>query len=193
MKKRKRPWPRWAKIVRNLTAAALLVPLIWAWIGAPVTVKGQLRRYERQCLLPRGEIVLASSDHEGLEPRIYVSVSDAAVVTVGRDLRSIDLLEGDGPELFPWRGEAMWASEGRTVSTYAYILVHPPEKAAGARLTVTNRVASYTARGEDTGGAFLFIMPPPSGDDTSFEDWQYPENYSWEITYLDAQGREIAP
>lgn len=40
MKKRIRPWPQWAKILRNLTVTVLLVPFIWVLLGTPLTVKG---------------------------------------------------------------------------------------------------------------------------------------------------------
>lgn len=103
----------------------------------------------------------------------------------------MDVLERDGPQLFPLRAEAAWTSYGKAVSGFCYILVYPPAAVEAARLTVTNRMASYTAEGEDTGGAFLFIMPPHSGDDNTSADWWYPENCVWEITYLDAEGNEI--
>ena len=190
MKELFRPWPRWAKIVRNLTVTALLALFLWAYLGTPLTVKGELRRFERQCLLPRGEIVLEPSTDARLVPTVYVSISDVAVVTVDENkfVHTVDPLTGNGPELFPLRTTALWVSNGQVYSAYAYILVHPPEGASGAVLTVTNRVSAYTAEGKLINGVYLFIMPPSRGDDKSSADWWEPEGYTWEITYYDEQG-----
>lgn len=46
------------RIARNLAAVALLLTALWASCGFPLpTVEMEFRRLERQCLLPRSEIV----------------------------------------------------------------------------------------------------------------------------------------
>lgn len=197
MKKLFRPWPRWAKIVRNLTVTVMLVPFIWMCLGAPLTAKGELRRFERRCLLPPGEIVLEFSDDKKDDIRVqypspfYVSVSDYAMVTVDEHMRWMDPLTGDGPELFLLKVTPMWVSKGTPKSSFAYILVHPPENAVRAVLSVTTQVYTYTAKGTFTDGAVFFIMPSPIGGDYRYSPYWEPNACAWEITYYDAQGNSF--
>ena len=59
MKKRRGPWPRWAKILRNILLTALLFFLMWdAWLWPTFSYRADLRRVERRMLFPEPEMTL---------------------------------------------------------------------------------------------------------------------------------------
>ena len=53
MKKKRAPWPRWAKVARNILLTALLALLAWDMWGWPsLSFRADLRRAERRMLIP---------------------------------------------------------------------------------------------------------------------------------------------
>ena len=55
MRKKRAPWPRWAKVLRNLLLAVLLGFMMWDLWGHPTFFyMTNLRRRERRALFPAG-------------------------------------------------------------------------------------------------------------------------------------------
>ena len=52
MRKKRIPWPRWAKVIRNLLLVLFLGVFIWDLLGKPLPHEAALRRLERQYLIP---------------------------------------------------------------------------------------------------------------------------------------------
>ena len=52
MRKKRIPWPRWAKVARNLLLVLFLGVFIWDLLGKPLPREAALRRLERQYLIP---------------------------------------------------------------------------------------------------------------------------------------------
>ena len=186
-----RPWPRWARVTRNLLLSLLLALFLWASVGAPLPKAAAVRRFERECLVPYGETVLELEEGEAAFTPVCVSASGEAVVAVGPYLQWLDRLEGDGPTLLPLRTTIYSVGWGSILSHPAYMLVHPAAGTASAKLTVHNQQGDFTAQGERRGEVFFFVMPDPNG--WSSRDWWEPEGYTYDLTCYDAAGGVLYP
>ncbi|MDE7260850.1 MAG: hypothetical protein K2N78_02130, partial [Oscillospiraceae bacterium] len=63
MKHKRKPWPRWAKIVRNILLAILLACLTWdAWDRPTISAQAALRKKERQMLCPESTAAVEIKD-----------------------------------------------------------------------------------------------------------------------------------
>ncbi|MDE7219395.1 MAG: hypothetical protein K2O45_07220 [Oscillospiraceae bacterium] len=163
MKEKRTPWPRWAKILRNLLLAVLLGFMMWDVWGHPTFFYMEdLRRRERRALFPEPEAVVELNTIGGVKYRI--DVAEGMAVT-SYPLRgdfftnanaSFHSLE-EGPALLCVSRTAERPDEfGQPLTCAAYVAVHPPEDAAGAVLTLSNESAEHMVEGIREGDVFLF-------------------------------------
>ena len=76
MRKKRIPWPRWAKSLRNLTAALLLLAAAWEALDMPLPAGAEFRRLERQSLAPPSEIAAVIPTGEPFSPRIWLGFGE---------------------------------------------------------------------------------------------------------------------
>ena len=145
MKKKRAPWPRWAKILRNLLLAALLGFMMWdLWDQPTFSYMEDLRRRERKMLFPEPEAVAEFNISGGMKYRVELT-DDMAVTsypahgdffTVANT--SVLLLE-EGPNLICISRFVELPDEaGQPMSYAAYAAAHPPKGAVSATLTLHN-------------------------------------------------------
>lgn len=189
MRKKRTPWPRWAKIVRNLLLVLLLSIFIWNLLEKPLPREAALRRLERQYLIPETDrSVEVSRGYWGGSQRIdwnawaavssiqarkaqpynyYYPIANVYRLTEGPDLLALPwstLLPGDGVG---------------TMDTYAvYAVIEPPEDSVTAELTLHGDGGVFTASGQREDGVWIFYVPSEAND----------EQTAYELMFYDADG-----
>ena len=206
MRKKRTPCPRWAKILRNLLLLALLGFLMWdTWDQPTFSYRADLRRTERECLIPEAVEVLEINTARGAY-RIELA-DDVAVTsypTRGRFFASANvsvhpLQEGSGLLCVPLPVERV-DEVGQPITFACYAAVRPPADAADAVLTLHmleddyNEPGDYVFEGVQEGGAFLFYArPEPDEDGTVFmgSNWFLPGKFTYEVQFFDADGTKV--
>ena len=206
MKRKRTPWPRWAKITRNLLIFLFLALTIWTQLGRPLPYKLAVRREARQSLMPE-------MDH-------HASISRG----IGKDYIQVDWTEGaamssmyiqsgarltyfyepftycyqltDGPNLlaFSWTATFFGGSDN-PMETYAvYTAIFPPEDSVSAVLTLHNNSGTFTVPGQREDDYFIFYArPEPEEDGSRHMDssWFYLDYFTYELEFFESNGEMI--
>ena len=69
MRRKRTPWPRWAKSLRNLTAALLLLASAWESLDMPLPGGAEFRRLDRQSHAPPSGLAWVIPAGEPCSPR----------------------------------------------------------------------------------------------------------------------------
>ena len=201
MKEKHKPWPRWAKVLRNLLLAALLGFMIWdLWDQPTFFYMTDLRRRERMMLFPEPEAVVEFNISGGMKYRVELS-DDVAVTsypTRGRFFTnanaSVRRLE-EGPCLLCASRPVDLRDEfGQPLSCAAYVAAHPPKDAAAAVLTLHMDEGDYVVEGVREGDVFLFYArPEPDEEGRVWMDssWFWLESLVYELEFFDEDGSSI--
>lgn len=192
MRKKSTPWPRWAKIVRNLLLVLLLSIFIWDLLGKPLPYEAALRRLERQYLIPEAEhsTEIPLGNWRG---NVRVDWSEYAAMASIRVLRAASprpyyyydpiaeiyrLTEGPNLLALPW-STFVPGNEVGTMDTYAvYAAIDPPEGSVTAELTLHGDGGVFTASGQREDGVYIFYVPSEAND----------EQTAYELMFYDADG-----
>ena len=201
MKKKRAPWPRWAKILRNLLLAALLGFMIWdLWDQPTFSYMTDLRRRERKMLFPEPESVVEFNISGGMKYRVELA-DDVAVTSYparGKFFTnanaSVRRLEEGPCLLYISRPVELQDEWGQPLSYTAYVAVHPPENAASAVLMQHMDEGDYVVEGIREGEVFLFYArPEPDEEGRIWMDipgfWL--ENRVYELEFFDEDGNSI--
>lgn len=203
MKKKRKAWPRWAKVTRNLLLAALLVLTVWDQLDRPLPYEAALRREERQFLVPETEHHLTvSRGIWGTDMRLNWTEGAAMAFAPFKRYYFFDFgiyvpygtphRLTEGTNLIPMPSSVV--SFGTDMRIYiVYAAIQPPEESVSAVLTVHNKYGTFTAEGTREEDAFLFYIPPPEKDGTVYtgEGWRSKEEFSYELVFYDESGKLI--
>lgn len=187
MRKKRTPWPRWAKVTRNLLLVLLLGVFIWDLLDKPLPHEAALRRLQRQYLIPETDrSIEVSRGYWGGSQRIdwnecaaMVSIQvqaspynyDYPIVSVHRLTEGPDLLPLPWSTLLP--GNAVG-----TMDIYAvYAAIEPPEDSVTAELTLHGG-KTFTVSGQKEDGIYIFYVPSESNDGQA----------AYELKFYDADG-----
>lgn len=188
MRKKRMPWPRWAKVIRNLLLVLLLGVFIWDLLEKPLPYEAALRRLERQHLIPETDrSIEVSRGYWGGNQRIdwnecaaMVSIQvrrsspynyDYPIVSVYRLTEGPDLLALPWSKLLP--GNAVG-----TMDIYAvYAAIEPPEDSVTAELTLHGG-NTLTVSGQKEDDLYIFYVPSESNDG----------QVAYELMFYDADG-----
>ena len=187
MRKKRIPWPRWAKVIRNLLLVLFLGVFIWDLLGKPLPREAALRRLERQYLIPETDrSIEVSRGYWGGSQRIdwnecaaMVSIQvqaspynyDYPIVSVHRLTEGPDLLPLPWSTLLP--GNAVG-----TMDIYAvYAAIRPPEDSVTAELTLYGS-KTLTVSGQKEDDIYIFYVPSESNDGQA----------AYELKFYDAEG-----
>jgi len=204
MKRKRAPWPRWAKIARNLLLFLVMALILWGQLGKPLPYGMALRREARQYLLPEMDHhIEISRGYWGDDMRLDWTEGAAmasvpaqeyltfAVRPVGTPYRLTD-----GPNLLPFPWTVLLPEEGEILmSSYAvYAAIFPPESAATAILTLHNNSGTYTVAGQREGEVFLFYAHPDPEEDGSRSmdsSWFFPREFTYKLSFYDLTGKAV--
>lgn len=187
MRKKRTPWPRWAKVTRNLLLVLLLGVFIWDLLDKPLPHEAALRRLQRQYLIPETDrSIEVSRGYWGSSQRIdwnecaaMVSIQvqaspynyDYPIVSVHRLTEGPDLLPLPWSTLLP--GNAVG-----TMDIYAvYAAIRPPEDSVTAELTLYGS-KTLTVSGQKEDDIYIFYVPSESNDGQA----------AYELKFYDAEG-----
>lgn len=200
MKKKRKPWSRRAKIVRNLLVAALLGLMMWdAWGWPSFSFHADLRRQERRRLFPEPEMSVELKLSSGRPFRID-QAGDVALTSFcskGRLFTNAQIYPRklrEGPDLIalplPINLEVE-ADDPYVKSAILFAALRPPEGSARAVLTFYNDTGDIvlTTEGDQDGEMFLFYI----GMEHMLELWTgrdnetLPEGYTYELAFYDGE------
>lgn len=190
MRKKRTPWPRWAKVTRNLLLVLLLGVFIWDLLDKPLPHEAALRRLQRQYLIPETDrSIEVSRGYWGGSQRIdwnecaaMVSIQvqaspynyDYPIVSVHRLTEGPDLLPLPWSTLLP--GNAVG-----TMDIYAvYAAIRPPEDSVTAELTLYGS-KTLTVSGQKEDDIYIFYVPSESNDGQA----------AYELKFYDADGEPL--
>ena len=194
MRRKRTPWPRWAKSLRNLTAALLLLAAAWEALDMPLPAGAEFRRLERQSLAPPSEIAAVIPTGEPFSPRIWLGFGEGWAVA-GTPYRLSSALSDSriyplsgGPELICLgRGVVRHDETGQPLAHAVYAALRPPADSVRAVLPLRNADGDFTAEGVREGGLFLFRLHP-EGRAAMHGFWFSPDGYSYELTFCNGDG-----
>lgn len=202
MKKKRTPWPRWAKILRNILLTALLGFLMWDLWGQPTfTYMASLRRLERQFLIPKTECVAEISRSVwGADVRIGLTegAAIASIPTRGKfftnaTAESYTLTYGPNLIALPW--SVGFPDEAGQFNSYAcYIALQPPEDSVSAVLTLHNTDGTCTVSSQRENDIFIFYArPEPDEHGRVSMDWTWfgMGQFTYEVEFFDDNGDMI--
>ena len=202
MKKKRTPWPRWAKILRNILLAALLGFLMWdVWDHPSFFYMADLRRVERQWLIPETECIAEiSRGIWGVDARIGWT-EGAAVASFPRrgkfftNAAAMPYLLTEGPNLIalPW-STGLQDRYGQPHSYACYVALQLPEDSASAVLTLHNEDGTYTVSSQREGDIFLFYAAPEPDENyisRMGSSWFYMGQFTYELEFYDENGNMI--
>lgn len=207
MKCRHTPWPRRAKIVRNLVIVFILSLTVWTQLGKPLPYEPSIRRMARQSLVPAmdrhaeittdlwyqkmridwtdGAAMASMYVHPEARPDLYPYYLNAF---------QYHLTGGPNLVAFPW--PVIISDTNLPLSSYAvYAVLFPPEGSAAAALTLHNNSGTYTVTGERDDEIFVFYArPDPDADGGRRMDssWFFTQDFTYELTFYDETGKEVA-
>lgn len=202
MRKKRAPWPRWAKVLRNLLLAVLLGFMMWDLWGHPTFFyMTNLRRRERRALFPEAAETVVELDTAG-GVKYRIEVTDGGAVTSypvrGKFFvnanASFHRLE-EGPDLLCLSRPVELPDEAGQPLTYAaYIAVQPPAGSADAVLTLHVDGGDYVAEGVWEDGILLFYARPEPDENGIVRmggNWFSPNLFAYELEFFDQGGDSI--
>lgn len=198
MRKKRTPWPRWAKILRNILLTALLGFMMWdAWGWPTFFFHADLRRTERRMLFPEPELAAEIETTGGVPYRIELA-GDTAVTaypshgtffTIAN--KSVHHLK-KGPNLI-CISRPVELSDG-TGPSACYAALRPPENAARAVLALHNDDGDFLAEGIRKGEIYLFYARPEPDEYGRVQmggNWFFLPQCTYELAFYDADGNVI--
>lgn len=182
------------RALRNLIVAAVLLLATWLISGAPLPTRTmRMHREERECLLPRSEIVWRTHFDDNRNDTL-VGVTPTAVHTYRWGVE-VWTRDPDRPTLVPLPSYGV----GRT---YGLLAVDPPAGAESARLTVTLETQYYVEDNVEgalyseeyqeesvrDGACFFFQLTEhhPNKEEDPLWGAEYTLLYGWERNYLES-------
>lgn len=203
MKQKRRAWPRWAKVTRNLLLAALLGLMVWEQLDKPLPYEAAVRRVERQFLIPETEHHLTlSRGMWGTDMQLDWTEGAALVCYAAKTHYFFDFGINnpygtpyrltEGTNLIPMPVSVL-LFEGEMRVYVAYVAVQPPEESVSAVLTLHNEYGTFTAESTREEDVFVFYIPPPEEDGTihTGDAWSNEEKYSYELVFRDSAGEVV--
>lgn len=202
MRKKRAPWPRWAKVLRNLLLVALLGFMMWdLWDHPTFFYMTDLRRRERRALFPEAaETVVELDTAGGVKYRIEVT-DGIAVTSYPRRGDFFTTANAsfwklkDGPDLICLSRPVELPDEFGQPLTYAvYAAVQPPAGSAGAVLTLHVDGGDYIAEGVWEDGLFLFYVRPEPDENGVVRmggNWFPPDLFAYELKFFDQSGNSV--
>jgi len=197
MRRKRTPWPRWAKSLRNLTAALLLLAAAWEALDMPLPAGAEFRRLERQSLAPPSEIAAAVPTGDPFAPKVLIGLGQGWAVAgapypLSSTLSDLDVYPlSDGPALIPLpQTVARPDNAGHPQFYAAYAALCPPSDAARAVLTLHNEDGDFMVEGVREGAVFLFYARPApdgAGRVSISRSWFQPELFTYELAFYDGQ------
>ncbi len=188
MRKKRIPWPRWAKVARNLLLVLFLGVFIWDLLEKPLPHEAALRRLERQYLIPEMDrSIEVSRGYWGGNQRIDWNECAAMVSIQARKAPPYNyyypianvyrLTEGPDLLALPW-STLLPGNEVGMMDIYAvYAAIEPPEDSVTAELTLHGG-KTFTASGQKEGDIYIFYVPSESNDGQA----------AYELKFYDADG-----
>lgn len=200
MKKKRAPWPRWAKVLRNILLTALLGFLMWdAWGHPAFSYMADLRRTERQWLIPETEDV-ANVPRGIWDADIRIGWTEGAAVASypvsGRfftNAMAASYQLSDGPNLIalPW-SVTILDGPGHMVSYACYAALQPPENSVSAVLSLHNEKGTYTVTSRREGDVFLFYdTPKPDQNGVISMGPAWFDKLPYELIFYDESGNIV--
>lgn len=202
MRKKRAPWPRWAKVLRNLLLVVLLGFMMWdLWDHPTFFYMTDLRRRERRALFPEAaETVVELDTAGGVKYRIEVT-DGIAVTSYPRRGDFFTTANAsfwklkDGPDLICLSRPVELPDEFGQPLTYAvYAAVQPPAGSAGAVLTLHVDGGDYIAEGVWEDGLFLFYVRPEPDENGVVRmggNWFSPGMFAYELKFFDQSGNSV--
>lgn len=206
MTKRKRtPWPRRARVTRNLLLFLLLALTAWTQLEKPLPYGLAVRREARQSLIP--EMDHHANISRGIGGGYFridwtegIAMTSAYIPSAARltyfytpHVTPCDLT--DGPNLLPFPRTATFFITG-TWETYAvFAALFPPENGASAVLTLHNNSGTFTVSGQREDEIFIFYArPEPKDDGSRYWDsyWFSLDESTYELTFHDETGKIVS-
>lgn len=202
MRKKRAPWPRWAKVLRNLLLVVLLGFMMWdLWDHPTFFYMTDLRRRERRALFPEAaETVVELDTAGGVKYRIEVT-DGIAVTSYPRRGDFFTTANAsfwklkDGPDLICLSRPVELPDEFGQPLTYAvYAAVQSPAGSAGAVLTLHVDGGDYIAEGVWEDGLFLFYARPEPDENGVVRmggNWFSPGMFAYELKFFDQSGNSV--
>lgn len=202
MRKKRAPWPRWAKVLRNLLLVVLLGFMMWdLWDHPTFFYMTDLRRRERRALFPEAaETVVELDTAGGVKYRIEVT-DGIAVTSYPRRGDFFTTANAsfwklkDGPDLICLSRPVELPDEFGQPLTYAvYAAVQSPAGSAGAVLTLHVDGGDYIAEGVWEDGLFLFYVRPEPDENGVVRmggNWFSPGMFAYELKFFDQSGNSV--
>ncbi len=201
MRNKHAPWPRWAKILRNLLLAALLGLMMWdLWDQPTFSYMADLRRSARQALFPEPDAVVELNTR--IDGTYRIGVTDDMAITSyplhGNFFTNANVSFHrlrEGPDLLcVSTGVELPDEWGQPLTYAAYVAVRPPEDSVDAVLTLHIDGEDYVAEGVREENMFLFYARPEPGEDgTVFMggSWFLLGQSAYEVQFFDANGTAV--
>lgn len=191
MRKKRIPWPRWAKVIRNLLLVLFLGVFIWDLLGKPLPREAALRRLERQYLIPETNRSIEVSrgywsgsqriDWNECAAMVSIQARKAPPYNYCYPIANVYRLT-EGPDLLalPW-STLLPGNEVGTMDIYAvYAAIEPPEDSVTAELTLHGG-KTFTVSGQKEDGIYIFYVPSESNDGQA----------AYELMFYDADGEPL--
>lgn len=209
MKKKRTPWPRWAKTARNFLLALLLGLVVWDQLGKPLPYTAALRRAERQQLLPKMDHRVDISRGYRGGGSIRIEWTEGAAITsaphIPADARLTNLyVPFTTPQRLTEGVNLLTSSRARVELPVegaklpglfaVYAAVFPPADSVTAELTLHIRDGTYTSSAQREGDTFIFYArPEPSenGIRVMGPEWYSPEEFIYELTFYSETGEIV--
>lgn len=205
MKRKRAPWPRRAKIARNLLLFLLLALTAWTQLGKPLPYGLAVRRAARQNLIPEmdhhanvslglwgGYFRIDWTEGVAMTSR-YIRPGARLTYFYNPDVIPCDLTDGPSLLFSPWsvplrnEGPGLW-------QLYAvYVAVFPPEDSVTASLTLHNGAGTFTSTAEKETDHFVFYIKPEPDENggTSVGGPAWSE-YTYELVFYNEAGEKVA-
>ena len=174
MRRKRTPWPRWAKVTRNLLLVLFLGVFIWELLDKPLPHEAALRRLQRQYLIPEMDrSIEVSRGYWGGSQRIEWNECAAMVSIQVRKAHPYSYYHPaanvyrltEGPDLLPlpW-SKLLPGNAVGTMDIYSvYAAIEPPEDSATAELTLYGS-KTLTVSGQKEDDIYIFCVPSESND-----------------------------
>ena len=159
---------------RNFLLAALAALLIWSMKGYPLPMEMAFRRYERQSLAERSEILWTYKGTRAGDRDMLVGLSSRYVHVWHPNGYVLLWPRQEGGTLVVLPEEIRYADGFSSYLAPAFLVPDPPEGAETARLTITlsneGWSEDYIVEGERQGQVFFFQMKMRHRDDAHSQD-----------------------
>ena len=162
------------RALRNLGLAALAALVIWSMKGYPLPMEMAFRRYERQSLAERSEILWTYKGTRAGDRDMLAGLAEDAVHVWHPNGYVLFWPRQEEGTLVSLPDETRYQDGANSYLAPALLVPDPPEGAETARLTITLRedgwTEDYIVEGEWQGQVFFFQMKMRHRDDAHSQD-----------------------